>query len=230
MAAPLPTTRDAPSAPRRLRWRRGVTALLVVAASLATPLAIPPSRTVLLREAGEMLVLDEPIAAADVIVVAVDAGRAGALEAADLVHEGVAPRVAFFVDPTSSADIEFARRGIPEDGAVRLMRDLRALGVAQVERIPGTVSGTEEQGATLPGWIAARQLRSAILVTNADHSRRLRRVLNRSMRGSSATVRVRVTRYSNFKAATWWHTRMGVRIWIEESQKLLLDVVRHPFS
>jgi hypothetical protein len=69
------------------------------------------------------LVVNEPVAPADIIVVAPDSGGAGALEAADLMQSGIATRVAFFADPPSAEDHEFIRRGLPyEDEASRQIR------------------------------------------------------------------------------------------------------------
>jgi hypothetical protein len=50
------------------------------------------------------------------------------------------------------------------------------------------------------------------------------------MKGHQAVVTVRGARYSTFDPSLWWQTRAGVRTGIVELQKLLLDVVRHPFS
>jgi hypothetical protein len=83
---------------------------------------------------------------ADVIVIAVDADGAGVLEAADLVHSGIATRVAVFADPPDPIDREFIRRGIPyKDAAARSARQLQLLGVTAIEQIP-RVSGTEAEG------------------------------------------------------------------------------------
>jgi len=66
-------------------------------------------------------------------------------------------------------------------------------------------------------------------VSNADHSRRLRRVFNRAVHDQGVTVLVRAARYSTFEPERWWETRSGVRVGIVEFQKLFLDVLRHPF-
>jgi hypothetical protein len=51
------------------------------------------------------------------------------LEAADLVHSGIATRVAVFSDPPDAVDREFIRRGAPyEDVGARSLRQLRSLG------------------------------------------------------------------------------------------------------
>jgi hypothetical protein len=172
---------------------------------------------------------DLPVSA-DIIVVTSDADGAGVLEAADLVQAGVAPRVAVFADPPDPiVDREFLRRGVPyEDLGARSVRQLEALGVRRIEQIPRAVAGTEDEGRVLPPWCDEHRFRSVIVVSTSDHSRRLRRVLGRSMRGHPTRVSVRPARYSQFDPGGWWHTRGGTRIAVVELEKLLLDVVRHP--
>src|SRR6185503_16431338 len=158
----------------------------------AVTIATPALRTPILKTAGHALVVNDPVEPADVIIVAIDAGGAGVLEAADLVHSGIAPRVAVFADPPDPVNREFTRRGASyEDDAARLVRQLRSLGVEAVERIPTAVAGTEDEGLVLPDWCVARQCRSVVVVTSADHSRRLRRVLHRAMKGRPTRIIVR---------------------------------------
>src|SRR5262252_2236125 len=88
-----------------------------------------------LRAAGRALVIEEPIAPADIIVIATSSFGAGALQAADLVHSGVATRVAVFADPPGGEDLEFIRRGLPyEDEAATQIRQLRWLGVTDIQQ------------------------------------------------------------------------------------------------
>jgi len=211
------------------RWLRVVSAVVVLSAALA---AIPAVRGSALRAAGGALVADDPLGPADIIVVASDADGAGVLEAADLVHDGVATRVAVFADPPDPViDREFMRRGIPyEDVGARSTRQLRALGVETIEQIPRAVVGTEDEGRVLPEWCDQHRFRSVVVVSTADHSRRLRRVLRRSMKGHQTTVMVRRARFSSFDPERWWRSREGIRTGVVEIQKLLLDVARHPLS
>jgi len=213
-----------------LRPRR---ALIVAVAALAAAgiVAAPSVREPVLRAAGWALVVNEPVAPADVIVVSPDSGGAGALEAADLVHSGIATRVAVFIDPPSGEDHEFIRRGLPyEDAGARQIRQLRSLGVTDVVQIPRTDAGTEGEGEALPAWCNQHQFRSVVFVAARDHSRRVRRVLDRVMKGHPTQVTVRPARYSNFDPDRWWETRVGVRTEIIELQKLVLEAVLHPVS
>jgi len=213
---------------RRGRW---AAILLVVALSGAAVFSISAIRRPILRAAGWALVLNEHVEPADVIVVASDADGAGVLEAADLVHSGVTTRVAVFADPPDAVDREFIRRGVPyEDAAARSFRRLRALGVDTIDYIPKNVAGTEDEGRALPDWCDLHGFRSVVVVSSADHSRRLRRVFHRSMKGHQTRVTVRFARYLVFDPDRWWESHDGIRTEIEELEKLLLDVLRHPIS
>jgi hypothetical protein len=210
-------------------WRSSFAGCLVLA---TVSVAVPAVRTPILRHAGTALVADDGPGPADVVVVTADVGGGGMLEAADLVRAGLAPRVAVFTDPPDAVvDQEFLRRGVPyEDAAARSIGQLRALGVTSVEQIPRAVAGSEDEGRVLPGWFDEKGFRVVVVVSSPDHSRRLRRVMARAMRGHPARVLVHPTRYSQYDPATWWQTRLGRRTALIELQKLLLDTVRHPLS
>jgi hypothetical protein len=213
------------------RWPRWAPILMVIALGAAAVLAVPSIREAILRAAGWALVINEPVAPAEIIVVSSDSGGAGALEAADLVQNGIATRVAVFSDPPSGEDHEFIRRGLPyEDAGARQIRQLRWLGVTDVMQIPRTDIGTEGATLVLPQWCEQHQFRSIVFVASRDHSRRLRRVLDRVMSGRRTHVTVQPSRYSSFDPDRWWETRGGVRSEIIELQKLLLDFVLHPMS
>jgi hypothetical protein len=213
------------------RWPRWVRLGGVLLLTGAVVVGVPAIREPILRAAGWALVFDEPVEPADIVVVTVDAGGAGVLEAADLVQGGIAPHVAVFAEPPTAVDQEFRRRGVPyENETAWAVRHLRLLGVTAIEPSPRAVAGTVEVGEVLPAWCARHQFRSIVVVSPPDHSRRLHRVLQRAMRDHQTQVRIRVTRHSGFDPDRWWETRGGIRTEIVELQKLLFDIVRHPLS
>jgi len=218
-----PTTKS-----QRRRW---APILVVVALAAAAIVAVSSVQKPVLRAVGWALVVNEPVEPADVIVVSLDSGGAGALEAADLVQRGIAKRVGVFTDPPTGEDHEFIRRGLPyDDRSARQVRQLSWLGVTDVVQIPSTDAGTEGEGQVLPSWCREHQFRAIVFVAARDHSRRLRRVLNRVIKGHPTRVMVQPARYSSFDPDRWWETRAGVRTEIIEFQKLVLEVVLHPMS
>jgi uncharacterized SAM-binding protein YcdF (DUF218 family) len=214
---------------QRPRW---APILVVVALAAASIVAVPSVREPVLRAAGWALIVNEPVAPADIIVIVPGIGGAGALEAADLVQSGIAARVAVFADPPSGEDHEFIRRGLPyEDEAARQIDQLKWLGVTDVVQIPRADKETTEGVAeVLSAWCDQHRFRSIVFVAARDHSRRLRRVLDRVMKGHSTRVMVQPARYSSFDPDRWWNTRNGVRTEIVELQKLMLEVILHPIS
>lgn len=211
------------------RPRRAIALVLLLLA--VASFAVPAIRRPILRAVGRTLIVNESVGLADIIVVSGEADGAGVLEASDLVHSGVATRVAVFTYARDAVEREFTRRGIPyEDKTARYVRQLRALGLANVEQIPTYVTGTEDEGPTLARWCDEQRFHSVVVVGARDHSRRLRRVLHRSMKGHQTTVTVCSSRYSLFDPGQWWSSRDGIRTEIMESEKLLLDLVRHPIS
>jgi hypothetical protein len=204
-------------------------ALLVVVLGMAGLLAVPASRHALLRSAGWLLVAEDPPRKADVIIVSTDSLAAGILEASELVDAGYASRVALFERPPSPLQVELMRRGLPHmDLQASSLELLHALGITSVEMIPAVV-GTNDEGQVLSGWCVAKHIRSVLFVSVADHSRRSRRVLDRALAQHGIAVTVRWARFSQFDPDSWWQTRNGQRTEIIESQKLLVDVLRHPF-
>ena len=214
---------------RRRRWTWVVWALVSLGAAC---IGFYLMRRPMLRAAGRLLVINEPVGSADVIVLPLDVDGGGVLEAADLVHSGVSARVAVFLElPDTTVDREFMRRGVRHENAgERSTQELNALGVINVEQIPTHVSGTEDEGPALAEWCEQHRFRSVLVVSSPDHSRRLRRVLHRATKDHQTRITVHSTRYSLFDPDRWWETHDGIRIEIEEAEKLLLDFLRHPVS
>lgn len=208
--------------------------VLTLGGVLLMTAAVPSARVWALQAGGRWVVDQDALSPrdserAEVAVIAMDAGTAGVLEAADLVREGVVSRVAVFSYPRNIADLELRRRGVHvEDMTERSSRVLQSMGVSTVDIVEAPDGSTQAQSLVLPPWFDQQRIQVAILVTASDHSRRVGRVLRRAMRGHPTRIVVRAARYSPFDPDDWWRTNAGRRTWIVEAQKLLLDLLRHP--
>ena len=218
---------------RRPKWSP---ILVVVALAAFAIVAARSYREPVLRAAGWALVVNEPVASADIIVVSLDSAGAGALEAAALVQSGISKRAAVFMSPPSEEDHEFIRRGLPyEDEGAKQVRQLRSLGVTDIVRISAVKplkvpEDPEDEVQALPPWCDEHRLRSIVFVAHTDHTRRLQRVLDRVMKGHPTRVTVKPARYTNFAPDQWWETHHNIRTEIIELQKLVFDIVLHPMS
>lgn len=213
-----------------MRFARGWKSALLIVLCLAAVVALTPLRVAPLRWAGHALVSGDPLVRADIAIVPEWTGAAGALEVADLMHSGMVDRVGVLAAPTTPEAREFQRRGVPfEDATAQLMGQMVSLGV-KPERLPTPVEGTEGEGQELAAWCRANHVREMMFVSRPDHSRRLRRVLRRSMAQCDANVSVRIARFSEFDPDHWFESRAGLRIGLVELEKLMLDILRHPLS
>ena len=202
--------------------------LSIVALATMMAAAVPAWRHSLLRSAGWALVAEDAPAKADIIIIATDAMGSGILEAADLVQAGYATRVAVFDRPQTRMSREFARRGVQSlDLKAVSIQLLHGLGITDIAVIPPVV-GTVDEGVVLQQWCAANSIHSILFVSVPDHSRRTRRVLDRALIPHGVRVMVRYARYSEFDPDAWWQTRGGQRVQVVESQKLQVDILRHP--
>jgi hypothetical protein len=81
---------------------------------------------------------------------------------------------------------------------------------------PPTEAKTDGDGLVLRPGCDQHELRSIVFVAAKDHSRRIRRVLNRVMKGHPTRVTVQPARYSSFDPDRWWEIRSVIRTEIVE--------------
>jgi hypothetical protein len=184
-----------------------------------------------LRAVGEAPVVDEPVRNADVIVIAADALDEGVVEAATLVHNGTAPRVAVFRIGRGAALDGSTQRLAWRGPTARVIAALNRYEVPVVEQIPAPVTGTSDSIPALFAWCRERGFHTVVLITTSDHSRRVRRVLDRAF-GDSREVRVsvHVARSSIFRPDDWWMHGAAIYKAMMEIPKLVVDVLIHPRS
>lgn len=229
MMSSIPLTADSENQrpARKLLGRRRLRLLLVAAVVIGASGALAPS---IGRRIGGVLVATDALEVADVIIVPGWTHESGALEAADLYKRGIASRVAVLGPAPEPSRQELIRRGVVGVGDPWVVSLMKRLGVQTIEVMPGYSTGTDADGNLIASWLVRNHLRSAVVVATTEHTRRLRRIMHRALEDKAVSALVVSARFSTYEPDRWWKTRTGVRTTVIELQKLLLDVVTHPFN
>jgi uncharacterized SAM-binding protein YcdF (DUF218 family) len=175
--------------------------LLIVCASLAV-------WSLLAWFAAHKLIVSAELSQADALLVLAGSStyRERARRAAELFHEGRAPKIILTNDNQLSgwsnelqrnpffferAAAELARAGVPRD---------------RVEILPQAVSSTHDEALLVREYAKARGLRSIMIVTSAYHSRRALWTFRRTFEGSRISLGLTAVAPGEQTPppATWW--------------------------
>ncbi len=194
---------------------------IVLMASVLTAAYLGRDR--ILAYAGRFLVVDDPLRPAEAIVVLSGSIPDRILEAVDLYHAGMAPRLI-----------------LTKEGPLPGIEALRAKGANLPEHHELNISVAEQLGVpaqaitliTTPAWstlteahaivdyLKEQRLRSVILVTSKAHTRRAR-LTYAALAKADTEILVRASRYDPFDPDTWWQRRPFIRRVVIEYLKLL---------
>lgn len=163
----------------------------------------------LLALAGSFLVDADPVQRADLIFLLNGDLDTRPAAAAELWRQGLAPLVAIARSESSRA-VEMGLVPNVTDLAIVM---LEKMGVPR-NRIaelpfPGGVTSTRDEAEALRQYLEAHPARSVLIVTNAIHTRRARRIFLKALEGR----RVRVAMYSvpdrRYRVDRWWENEHG---------------------
>jgi uncharacterized SAM-binding protein YcdF (DUF218 family) len=194
------------------RFLKVVAVLLIIAAVL-----VALHRPLLTAAAG-WLIVDDPLERADVIVVL--AGGAGAervRQAADLYHQGYAPRVLLSGGETTL--------GIPETEILRRQALAHSIPDSALLFEPASTS-TYEQARDLRPQLERLGARRAIVVTSSYHTRRTRYLFRKVFSGSPVEIRVFPVQRDIFNPDQWWTREWDTERVALEYIKLVLALFR----
>ncbi|GIW43582.1 MAG: hypothetical protein KatS3mg077_0864 [Candidatus Binatia bacterium] len=197
--------------------------LLLVAVVTVTALAFWQRQQVFIGLGNFLVVADEP-KASDAIVVLSGSVPDRILEAVDLYHAGLAPRL-LLTREGKLPGIEVLRsRGVQLPERHEQNRDIAvALGVpAQaIEIIDRRATSTLGEARALVHLLRERAMARVILVTSRAHARRARTIF-RSLAQGQPEILVVPSRYDTFDPRTWWYERAFVRRVATEYAKLFV--------
>jgi uncharacterized SAM-binding protein YcdF (DUF218 family) len=185
---------------RRLAWSFAVfTALLGAAWFFRAPL---------LTGLAKAWVVDEPLAKADAIVILGGRPDLRAIEAARLYQQGLAPRILYMdvkLSPSSEIGIipserEQTRRlllsnNVPESA-------LTAIGQA--------VASTYDESRAVRAWMDQTGLRAIIIPTDLAHTRRVRWLFRKELKGLQAQIEVHAIQPKEYGVSNWWRHEEGL--------------------
>ncbi len=211
--------------------RRLVVAAIVAALALAALLYA--ARQPLLTALGRFLVAGDAAHPADAIVVLSGSLPDRMLEAVDLYHAGLAPRIILTREPLPPGLDVLRQRGLnlPEPHEENLMIG-EQLGVpaAAISTMPTPASSTIAEAALVIRFLHTEGIKSILLVTSKTHARRAGLIF-RHLAGDRVQIAVCPSPYDPFTAETWWHQRGLARRVVTEYGKLLnylcIDRWRH---
>jgi uncharacterized SAM-binding protein YcdF (DUF218 family) len=191
------------------RWRRSVAFAAATAAGFALWLCWHP----FLALVGGALVVEDPLAPADLLVVSMASPVAGAFEAARLYRDGYAPEI---VLPGTVADPyrdDLRQLGIVYPAQTALEQAvLERSGVppAAIRALSDPIDGTEAEVAAIAAFAETQHPRRLLIVTARSHSARTGWLLRRAL-PRTVEVIVRSPRDDEFEVASWWHFRWQAR-------------------
>jgi uncharacterized SAM-binding protein YcdF (DUF218 family) len=206
---------------------RGAASRLLLSRSLKiAAAAVVLCLLLLIPFAGRLLHEQDELERADLIMVLAGERIERWLEAVDLYKEGWAPQIVLSPGPAGRLDALLQARGVsyPREGDLSRAAVV-ALGVPAdaVSVLPDGVDHTAQEASALrqrsgPG------LRRVIVVTSSYHTRRTKFAFRRAFAGTSVTILVRGSRYSQANPARWWTRRSDIRFVMSELPKFLAYV------
>ncbi len=192
------------------RQRGGISFKLVVLLTLAGLIFLAYLlRHPLLRLAGGLWVVDEPLVPSDAIILLGDDNYLAerAARAAELYRGHWAPVVA-----ASGRQLRRSA-GISE----LMQRDLIERGVPTkaIVRFAHTAGDTREEAQALQQLVAEHRWRRVLVVTSNYHTRRTRYIFRRVL-PVAVDVCVAAARDTYYDPSHWWESRYGVKIFFTE--------------
>ena len=181
---------------------------LVVAALVLVAVAVV-AHGPLLRLIGRALVVEDPVAKADAIVVVAGGTPSREEAAARLFREGLAPDVVLsnqFTPDRVRQLITMGARRFDYQGESRVVLEQRGVPAQAIVALSQPVKTTEAELKVVGEAARSRGWRRVILVTSPQHSRRVKLVWSRQAPADIESI-VRIAQDDDFLDGDWWRKR-----------------------
>ena len=187
------------------RRRLALLALVALVGALALLVHRP-----LLQAVGSALLVEDPLARADAIVVVAGGNHGREARAAEIYRHGWAPVVVVSRQAMSS-DVQkliaLGVRPLDPQGESRMVLEKLGVPTSAIVAIDEPVKITESELAVVHGVARARGYRRVILVTSPQHTRRVKVIWERENRRDHIEGLVTAAPDDDFSLDGWWRKR-----------------------
>ena len=179
-------------------------------------------RAPLLTTFARIWVVDDSLVKADAIVIPGGRPDLRAIEAARLYQQGLAPRI-LYMDVKLSPSSEM---GIIPSEREQTRRLLLSNNVPEsaLTAIGQSVVNTHDESLAVRDWMAASGLHSIIITTDISHTRRVRWLFKKELKGMPAEIRIHAIQPKEYGVNNWWQHEEGL---IAFQNEFLKDIYYH---
>jgi len=161
-----------------------------------------------LRGAAQAWIINDPLTRADAIVVLGGGLDTRPFEAARLYHEGFAPKILLMdvkPSPTTKLGILPAENDLTRQ--VLLRRDVTN---SDCLTIGHAVASTYDESRAVRAWLEQTGAKKLIIPTDLFHTRRVRWLFRKQLKGTGATFVIRAVPLTECDASNWWRHEQGL--------------------
>lgn len=213
--------------PPMIRWRGRARRSLQLAFGLLALAAVAwYVRGPILARIGALIVNEDPLTPADVIVVSNSLARATAFEAALLFKQHTSSHIVmteWVHDPLVERTRELGIPYLDATAISRLILERSGVPVSAITVLPDRVDGTSAEISAIAAFARRRHPASLLMITARSHTARTKWLLERKL--PKIRVSVRGSRFDRFRADAWWRERDQTRETVTEYLRMANSVV-----
>lgn len=202
---------------RRLAITGAIVAVLLVVAWVC--------RRPILTGLASAWVVDQPVEKADAIAVLGGGAQYRAFAAAQLFHDGIAPKVLVMkvgLDPADDPKL-----GSRETDLIRRVLLHERVPADALVTVGDGVTSTREEALAIRDWAIKSGARRVVIPTDLFHSRRANRLFKKVFASSGVDVRVHAVPPVEYRLDDWWQHDEGVIAFHNELVKSVLYAARY---
>ena len=176
-------------------------------------------RAPLLTGLANAWIVNDPPVKADAIVVLGGGLETRPFEAARLYHQGLAPKILLMnvkLSPTTQLGIT-----PPEKDLTRQVLLKKEVPDSDCITIGDAVASTHDEALAVRAWLATNHASRIIIPTDLFHTRRVRWLFRKELKGTGASALVAVAPTEQYQTTNWWKHEEGLIAFQNEVIKYL---------